>query len=189
MATAPAEEWRAIPGAAGLYSVSSLGRVRSEAVQTSRVGRRRGRVLTCLPDTKGYLQFGLALPGYGRSRTMKVHRAVALAFLGPRPAGAQINHRSGDKSDNSVTNLEYITCRENIRHGWALGLYTSEHARGERNQMSKLRAADIQLIRASYPQRTLAELAQEFGVTKANISQIVRRKTWRRSCKLWAGPS
>ena len=176
--SAAEEEWRIIPGSEGLYSVSSLGRIRSEPIQTSRVGRRRGRVLKCFPDTKGYPQFGMCLSG-GRRRTTKVHRVVALAFLGPRPPGAQINHKSGDKNDNSVSNLEYTTCRQNIRHGWRNGLYSADHSQGERNPFAKLTAEDVRQIRDLHPTVGPAALASRFGVTRENIWQIVTRRTWK----------
>ena len=176
LTAAPQETWRCIPGCDGFYSVSNLGRVRSEPIQTSAVGRRRGRILKCSPDTKGYLLFAVCLPGRMR-RTMKVHRAVALACLGPRPDGYQINHKSGDKLDNSVANLEYVTCRENIRHCWQTGLHGTDHCKGEANRQAKLTAEDVRVIRRLHPELSLGQLASLYGVTKANISSIVRRKT------------
>jgi len=178
LAEAPQETWRCIPGCDGFYSVSNLGRVRSEPIQTSAVGRRRGRILKCCPDTKGYLLFGVCLPGRKR-RTMKVHHAVALAFLGPRLEGYQVNHKSGDKLDNSVANLEYVTCRENIRHCWRMGLHGTEHCRGAANRQAKLTEEDVRVIRRLYPDLSIGRLAALYGVTKTNISFIVRRKTWR----------
>jgi predicted DNA-binding protein (UPF0251 family) len=172
------EEWRVIPGSEGYYSVSSLGRVRSEPVQTGRAGRQRGRILKCYPDNKGYPQFSMCLPG-GRRRTTKVHRVVALAFLGPRPAGAQINHKSGDKNDNWVTNLEYVSCRRNVRHAWETGLRTPEQVQGERHGRSKLTAEKVRLIRSSYGQVTAKELAQRLGVTQQCVNAVLKRKTWR----------
>jgi hypothetical protein len=177
-APAAVEEWRPIPGAEGLYSVSNLGHVRSEPIQTSRVGKQRGRILRCYRDSKGYLQFGVSLPD-GRHKRMKVHRAVALAFLGPRPEGYQINHKSGDKQDNSVGNLEYVTCQQNIRHGWQTGLYRGDHARGERNTCAKLTADDVRRIRELRQTMSLAELARQFGVTPQAIWHVVNGKTWK----------
>jgi len=172
------EEWRPVPGSDGLYSVSNLGRVRSEPVATRRVGRQRGRILKCCRDTKGYRQFQMCLLDGQRIR-MKLHRAVALVFLGPRPAGAQINHKSGDKHDNSVANLEYVTCRENIRHGWKLGLYRGDHARGERNRQARLTVGDVRFIRELGPKLGLSQLSHRFGVSKTTIWQVMRRKTWK----------
>lgn len=172
------EQWRPIPGSHGLYSVSSLGRVRSEPVQTSQRGRKRGRILRCNRDSKGYLQFAMSLLE-GRRQNMKVHRAVALAFLGPRPPGAQVNHRSGDKTDNTVGNLEYVSCRQNIRHGWSNGLYSAEHARGEKNPVAKLTSDAVRRIRELGTTASLAGLAARFGVTKQNIWLILKGRTWR----------
>jgi hypothetical protein len=173
-----AEEWRTIPGSEGLYSVSDLGRVRSEPIQTSRLGRQRGRILRCCPGTKGYLQFRLCRLD-GRQTTTKVHRVVALAFLGPRPLGAQINHKSGNKLDNSVSNLEYVTCRQNIRHAWRIGLYSRDHMCGERSHRARLTAEDVRHIRSPRANTSLAELARQFGVTKSTVSQVIKRKTWK----------
>ncbi len=172
------ERWAPLPDSTGYYSVSDEGRVRSEPVQTSSVGRQRGRVLKCSRDSKGYLQFRICLPG-GRHRQMKVHRAVALAFLGDRPAGCQINHKSGDKLNNAVGNLEYVSCRENIRHGWKTGLYGADHCRGERNPFAKLTAADVRQIRDLSSTTSLTNLASRFGVKRQTIWQILKGKTWR----------
>jgi len=172
------EEWRPVPGSDGLYSVSNFGRVRSEPVAALRVGRQRGRILDCHRDSKGYRQFQVCRLD-GRRTRMKVHRAVALAFLGPRPTGTQINHKSGDKHDNSVANLEYVTCRENIRHGWKLGLYRGDHTRGERNRQARLTACDVRFIRDSGSQLGLSQLSRRFGVSKTTIWQVMRRKTWK----------
>lgn len=165
------EQWRVIPGSGGLYSVSTEGRIRSHF-------NRQSRVLACCPDTKGYLQFAMSLPG-GRRVRMKVHRAVALTFLGTRPQGTQINHISGDKNDNSVRNLEYVSCRENVRHAWAMGLRSPEQVQGERHGRSRLTADKVREIRASHGKATVTELADRFGVTPQNIDCVLKRRTWK----------
>ena len=110
---------------------------------------------------------------------MKVHRAVALAFLGPRPPKAQINHISGDKRDNSVANLEYVSCRQNIRHAWEKGLRRPEQVQGERHGQSKLTSEQVRHIRLVGSAANINELADRFGVTPQNISMVLKRKTWR----------
>jgi len=110
---------------------------------------------------------------------MKVHRAVALAFLGPRPARAQINHISGEKTDNSVRNLEYISCRQNVRHAWDNGLRTADQVAGEKHPRSKLTEAQVREIRSAEGKATATELAERFGVTVQNIIQILKRRTWK----------
>lgn len=172
------EEWRPVAGAEGFYSVSNRGRIRSEPIQTSRRGKQRGRVLKGCPDNKGYLQVRIVLPGR-RPTTTKVHRAVAIAFLGPRPPGQQINHKSGDKQDNSIENLEYVTCLENVRHAWRLGLCARTHARGENSGKAKLTTEAVIEIRLLKATHSLTQLAQRFAVSKNCISAIVNRETWK----------
>ncbi|WKW86001.1 HNH endonuclease [Gordonia Phage JonJames] len=115
------EEWATIPGYEGKYSVSSLGRVRSE----SRVAYCQGGVRSVaermmkLNTNAPYSLVGLSLDGSRKSHG--VHTLVALAFLGPRPTGMQVCHNNGDPHDNRLSNLRYGTPSENnldkVSHG------------------------------------------------------------------------
>lgn len=78
------------------------------------------RVLKPNPNLKGYLQVGLTLNG--KKYPKRVHRLVAEAFI-PNPHNLpQINHKDGNKLNNSVSNLEWCTNRENIKHSWDNGM-------------------------------------------------------------------
>src|SRR3990167_5147106 len=103
------EEWRPVPGFEGLYSVSSLGRVRSE-----RIVILRGEI-----SNWGYPQVALRKDGQYKSRT--IHSLVAEAFHGPRPPKHVVNHRNGTKRDNRPENLEYVTQKGNVAHAFANG--------------------------------------------------------------------
>lgn len=129
-------------------------------------------------NRKGYLWFRVCLPS-GMRWSATVHRAVAAAFLGPCPDGIQIDHKDGDKTNNRPENLEYVSCAENIRRCWDNGQHGVEHCQGEANNHAKLTEEDVRSIRAIYPAKNLTELAAMFGVTKANVCQIVKRKTWK----------
>lgn len=59
----------------------------------------------------------------GKNLPARVHALVCEAFIGPRPAGYEINHKDGDKSNNHLENLEYCTSRENTRHAIENGLF------------------------------------------------------------------
>lgn len=99
------EIWLDVPGYAGLYMVSNLGRVWS---LTS------GRVLRPWRHNAGYLSVTLFRDKKGAKKL--VHRLVADAFI-PNPEGKlQINHRNGDKTDNREVNLEWCDNRENALH-------------------------------------------------------------------------
>lgn len=59
-----------------------------------------------------------------------IHSLVAKAFLGDRPDGYEIDHVSGDKSDNTMRNLEYVTHKENMRRHYAKCPHTTHIYRG-----------------------------------------------------------
>lgn len=111
------EEWRPIPGWEGLYEVSNLGRVKScpREVQ-GRPGRkpykRPGQLRKPSVNSTGRLQVGLSAPGR-KWFNMKVHRAVALAFLGPAPEGCEVCHNDGNPMNNRLDNLRWGTKKEN----------------------------------------------------------------------------
>lgn len=56
----------------------------------------------------------------GKSNTKRVHRLVAIAFLGEN--NLQIDHIDGNKQNNCVENLEYVTPKENTQRAWKNGL-------------------------------------------------------------------
>ena len=97
------EIWKDIKGYEGLYQVSSLGRV-----------KRRNKLLRLNTNTYGYKHVTLSKGNV--KKTAVVHRLVASAFI-ENPLGLpQINHKDGNKSNNAVSNLEWVTPKENNRH-------------------------------------------------------------------------
>lgn len=109
--------WLDVKGFEGVYEVNQFGDIRN--VLTGK-GRRKYNFLTAFPDGHGYMQVTLK-PGWGRFNK-SVHRIVAWAFLGSRPEGYQVDHIDGDKTNNEVSNLRYVTPKENIRSAIVLGL-------------------------------------------------------------------
>jgi hypothetical protein len=112
------ETWLPIPGYEGRYDVSDEGRVRSWL--TNR-GRDVPRILAQAVHPDGYYQ--VALHKDGKQRTVKVHKLVMLAFVGPLPPGMETRHMDGDSRNNRRANLRYGTPTENagdrVRHGTA----------------------------------------------------------------------
>ena len=68
----------------------------------------------------GYLKVELFNSGTPCSRY--VHRLVVEAFIGEIPAGLEVNHISGQKTDNRLESLEVVTHADNTRHAWETGL-------------------------------------------------------------------
>ena len=119
------EEWKDVPNYEGLYQVSNLGRVRSlDARLADKNGKqylKRGRNLKLTKwiykrSCPGHPGFTVMLYKNKKSKRFTVHRLVALTFI-PNPEDKpQINHKDGDRTNNSVSNLEWVTQSENMRH-------------------------------------------------------------------------
>ena len=63
----------------------------------------------------------------GSFRTVSVHRLIALAFIRNDEGKKQVNHIDGNKKNNSVDNLEWVTASENMKHAFRRGLVTVSH--------------------------------------------------------------
>ena len=115
------EEWRPVVGYEFEFSVSSNGRIRRESGRfPSAIGRiikgTKHRVKQDKPNNH-YIRVS-----FRRWHRRFMHVVVAEAFIGPCPFGKSINHKNGNKMDNRIENLEYITFSENVAHAWRTGL-------------------------------------------------------------------
>lgn len=104
------EIWKDIQGFEGVYQVSNLGNVKSLFFHSTNTPR----LLKSSPTNCGYYKVQLHLNG--KPKTKYVHRLVAETFL-PRIQGKdQVNHKDGDKSNNALQNLEWVSASENQLH-------------------------------------------------------------------------
>ena len=113
------EEWRLVlvDDFRWPYEVSDRGRVRRIIGK----GNPHGLRLLRTPVTShGYPKVDLF--GGGKRKTVAVHRLVAGVFLGQCPTGHDVNHRDCNKTNNHVSNLEYVTRSENAKHAYKNGL-------------------------------------------------------------------
>jgi len=108
------EVWKDVVGFESSYEVSSLGRVRSKTrLVVDRKSKRifKSRVLSPGVQSNNYL--GIWLYANSKSISRLVHHLVAEAFIGPRPDGMDVDHVNGDRTNNSVANLRYLTIAKN----------------------------------------------------------------------------
>ena len=108
------EIWKPIPGYTN-YKVSNLGRVKSIYRASCKNQFFEGRILTPIRNNGGYLKVNLSKDGVRKEG--KIHRLVLSAFVGECPEGMVVNHIDEDKTNNCLSNLEYVTPKENSNHG------------------------------------------------------------------------
>jgi hypothetical protein len=152
------ERWAAAPGYEGLYEVSTHGRVKS----IKRLHTTGGIMKTHV--NKGYEYAHLCKDG--KHHNAKVHRLVASAFIPMRENANEVNHIDGDKLNNNVSNLEWVTASENQKHALATGLNRC----GINNDLTS-KAVDMFSI-AGELQKTFPsfmEAERQTGIRRANI--------------------
>lgn len=143
------------------YFGSTLGRIKS-------LKWGKEKILKMTPDKDGYLQVTLFIEG--KQKTFKVHRIVAELFIENPEGKPAVNHIDGDKQNNFVENLEWVTRSENMRHAYDMGLKIA--LRGEDRSDSKLTNEQVIYIRNNPDGLTGKELAAKFGVTDTVIGAI-----------------
>jgi hypothetical protein len=115
------EEWKEVIGWGDYYYVSNLGRVKSLERQVSfiRKGKltqrvNRERILKACPDKDGYMC--VVLFAEGKKVCKSIHRMVAESFIQKNNSKGFVNHKDGVKNNNLVSNLEWVTAKENTYH-------------------------------------------------------------------------
>ena len=86
----------------------------------------------------------------------------------------QVNHKDGNKLNNSVENLEWVDNLENRAHAVKTGLHLS----GERATNHKLNWESIEYIR-KHSEISSTELGRKFGVSRATIDDVKEYRTWK----------
>jgi len=119
------EIWKDVPGYEGYYKVSNLGNVKSldRIVPHPRWGRQfwKGRIIKSSLDKYGYPR--LSLRKYNKAKFFTIHRLVAVSFIPNLENKPQVNHRDGNKTNNNVINLEWVSEKENVNHAYDTGLH------------------------------------------------------------------
>lgn len=100
------EIWKFIPNTKERYQVSNLGNVKSLTNLDKIV------IMKTRTDPRGYQMVNLWVEG--KRKTYRLHILVMLAFYGATPKGKEIDHKDGNKKNNTKDNLQYLSSRENV---------------------------------------------------------------------------
>ncbi len=161
------ELWCPISRLENKYSVSSLGRVRNNSTK---------RVLKLEISVLGYIIVSVRPNGKnGGAICIRVHREVAIAFVPGYSSELQVNHIDADKTNNVISNLEWVTHQQNQIHARKLGLIHTP--KGEKSHLSKLTNEQVFEIRNS--EMTNAQLGRKFNVDRSAISKVRSRVNWK----------
>lgn len=134
-----------------------------------------GKTLSYHTCKKGYCRANLKNDA-GKKRTYLVHRLIAFAFLPNPERKPQINHKDGDKSNNSVANLEWCSNLENNQHASRHAL----HKRGAERPNSKLCYEKVRelkgLRKAGW---NFYQLGKRFGIAYQTAHKICNGKSYK----------
>lgn len=158
--------WKDVPGWEDYIQASRDGRIFSKRSNQERK----------LQGTRDYKWIKVWRDG--KFHQIFVHRAVALTFIGPSN-GMVINHKDGNKINNSVDNLEWVSQSDNMKHAYRSGL----KGVGESHGMSVLTEDIVRESRKLFIKgsRTygVSALARKFNVNGATLDAAINYKTWR----------
>lgn len=175
------EIWKPVPGYEGIYSVSDQGSVRTEDRTVTKVRhgepmdyRIAQRLLKQASDVDGYRV--VSLSNGGVHQTVKVHRLVLGAFVGPCPPGQQVCHGNGVRHDNRLSNLRYDTVKGNAADRYRHGT----DGIGSKNPSATFTEDQIVEIRSTYAEGgvSYSDLVSRYGGSKTNMARIIKQKIW-----------
>ncbi len=148
------EKFIDIEGFNGRYQISNYGRVKSF---TKKAGILKPSIM------RGYEQISL-LTQNGNKKTIRIHRLVANAFITNPYNKAEVNHIDGNKKNNNISNLEWASHSENIKHAYKIGLLISP--------VRKLSDEDVKNI--FLENMSTRKLAIKYNTSKSTTAAIKR---------------
>lgn len=155
------EEWRSVCGFEGYYEVSNTGNVRScDRYVNAKLGSKsflKGEMMKLQKNHKGYMTVILHKNNKHYSKT--VHRLVAEAFIDNPENLPQVNHKDTDKTNNNVTNLEWISNYDNMQHAMQHGCYKNAFT-------EKARASTIKNLEKAIDRLKIAVIQYDMGWNK-----------------------
>lgn len=156
------EIWRDIKGYEKIYQISNTGKIK-------RIEKNK-ELKQALNKRNGYLYINLS--GNGVNKVIRVHRLVAEAFIPNSENKPQVNHKDGNKTNNCVDNLEWVTAKENIEH--AIKTLKRDYSKGIEKTHLKSQKKIIRNDGKIY--NSLSDAKKDIGNINAHISEVCRGK-------------
>ena len=160
------ENWKVVEGTNEALEVSDLGRVRSNL--------RDGRILKTQKDKKGYHRLRMTINR--RRYSFKVHRLVAQAFVPNPNNNPQVNHKDGNKSNNSASNLEWVSNKENVHHAIENGLWEEVFKASQKTNQARMKVVVATNINSleQFEFRSVADAERAIGTR--HVVDVIKGK-------------
>ena len=163
-----------ITGYEGLYKVTSKGGVITLGNGNSTNKKNCVVKKLKLKKTKnGYLSVKLFKNGISKHHL--VHRLVAKEFLINKGNKPQVNHIDGNKSNNDIKNLEWVTPSENLKHAYNIGLAKNKKG-SEHNQSIKVVQMEKETLEVVKVWGSIKQIKRELGYNSVGIIGCCKNK-------------
>lgn len=176
------EIWKLIPNSNDLYEVSSLGNVkrvegfvRNTLKSNRKVG---GSNLKQKTKKNGYKEVSLYFSAQ-QQKTKYVHRLVAETFIGYIPKTFEVNHKDGNKSNNTLENLEIVTPSENRLHSYHKLGNKMKIRKGSEHPLAKTTEEQVLEMRKLHTEGLTPKLiSKQFNKPYSSVCKIIYKQTW-----------
>jgi len=164
------DNFRKIKSTNGVYECNPFGDIRRFD---------SGKVLSQKTKSNNYKEVNLYIVK-NKGTSKYVHRLVAECFIGDIPKGFHVNHKDGNKANNTVDNLEIVTHSDNAKHSFYELGNKPPSFKGSKHPMSKLNEDIVRSIRYDYTDKgcTCKFLSDIYEIPYSTIQNIIHRKTW-----------
>lgn len=139
---------------------------------------KSNKILSPQLDKDGYEKVQM-MSTDGKRHRYSVHRLIMENFCPVENMDKlQVNHIDGNKRNNKLSNLEWCTCSQNIKHAYSTNLHSQK---GEKNNGSKLKEFQVLEIIQDLLEHKLTQkqIGAKFGVTEDCIGEIKRHRNWK----------
>lgn len=177
--------WKTIKDA-DWYEVNDLGIVRSKERQISQWNGFKDIIRTFksvelkFKYIRGYQNVSIIYNDKSR-KTKQVHRLILETFSPiDNMSEMQVNHIDGNKANNKLENLEWVTPKENTHHAIQNNLREPKDQSGDKNHMAKLNNEKVKKIKELISEGNKdKDIAEMFGVSRTTINGIRNNKSWK----------
>lgn len=188
------EIWKDVRGYEGIYQISNKGNVRSLDkfqdfplfTKGNSCGNktvitpvfRKGKLMQLTEAKTGYFCVGLFKDK--KNKWTLVHRLVADAFLNHDEKKKHVNHKDSNRKNNVVSNLEWCTPQENVKHAWKKGGLKNMPQKTfvSNAKLTDKQIAEIKNIKMS-TKIANEKIANMYGVTRRSVDRLIKGESYK----------